>query len=339
MPVVFKCFHGYQPRPLYVTMLIPSFKSILHTSLIPPSSSAASSTTTRWFDDTRMLPRIDTRSLALLVTILLHILLLWIVVTRSPLELKPTAGSRDGAITYIAPLASAPPERKPAVKPTKVPAKPKPKPPPTPKTLAKRDKPKPITPRDAPPSLAIQQLTPAPNLAPQQDVARAAPEEDFASRLEANRKRRAESQPQDPAVADAAPAETESQRANRIAKDNVAFSRRRGAVEQDQNGGVFDVRNVHLHTAEFAFHGWSSNTSRNSTQVVAVEQGNEIDIEMAVVKRLVVFIRAMKPAEFVFESRRLGRSITLNAGVAYQAELERFLLREFFPTYVRTAGR
>ena len=322
-------------------MWIPSPKPLLLTSLIPPSSSTGSSTTARWFDDTRLLPRVDTRSLALVVTILLHILLLWIVITRSPLELKPTSGFNDGAITYIAPMAKAPAQQKPAVKPAvkppKVPAKPKQ--PPAPKSLAKRDEPRPITPRTAPPSLATEQLTPAPNVAPQQDVARAAPEEDFASRLEANRKRRAEAQAQDPVMADAAPAETESQRANRIAKENVAFSRRKGAVEQDQTGGTFGVRNLRPHAAEFTFHGWSSNTQRNSMQVIGVEQGTEVDIEMAVVKRIILFIRTMKPGEFIFESRRLGRSITLNAGIAYQSELEQFLLKEFFPTYVRTAGR
>ena len=320
-------------------MRILSTKLILQTFLIPPSSSSGSSSTARWFDETRMLPRIDNRSLALVATILLHLLLLWIVITRSPLELKPTSGSNDGAITYIAPLASAAPQPKPAAKPPKVPAKPKPKQPPKPKALAKRDEPRPITPRNASPSLATEQLTPAPNVAPQQDVARAAPEEDFASRLEANRKRRAEAQAQDPAMAESAPAETESQRANRVARENVAFSRRRGAVEQDQTGGTFDVRNLHLHSAEFAFHGWSTNTQRNSTQVIGVEQGTEVDIEMAVVKRVILFIRAMKPGEFVFESRRLGRAVTMNAGIAYQAELEQFLLKEFFPAYVRTAAR
>lgn len=328
-------------------MWLPSPKFILLTSLIPPSFSAGSSAAARWFDETRLLPRVDTRSLALVVTILLHILVLWIVITRAPLELQPTAGSSDGAITYIAPLESTPPQRqpavkpvvKPAVKPPKVPVKPTSKQPPTPKALTKRDEAKPSTRRIAPPSLATEQLTPAPNVALQQDAAGAAPQEDFASRLEANRKRRAEAQAQDPTMADSAPTETESQRASRIAKDNVAFSRRRGAVEQDQTGGTFDVRNLRLHSGEFVFHGWSSNTQRNSTQVVAVEQGSEVDIEMAVVKRVIVFIRAMKPGEFVFQSRRLGRAVTLNAGIAYQAELERFMLEEFFPAYVRTAGR
>ena len=307
-----------------------------------PSLSFAGGSAGRWFDETRLLPR-DTRSLALVVTILLHLLLLWMVILRSPLEIKPISGANDGAITYIAPLASAQPENKPAVRPPKVPAKPKPKQPPRPKTLAKREAPRAITPRTAPPSLATEQLTPAPNVAPtvapQQDVARAAPEEDFSARLEANRKRRAEAQAQDPSVADAAPVESESQRANRIARENVAFSRRKGAQDQDQTGGIFDIRNLHLHTAEFAFHGWSTNTQRNSTQVIGVEQGTEVDIETAVVRRIITFIRTMKPGEFVFESRRLGRSITLNAGIAYQAELEQFLMKEFFPTYVRTSGR
>lgn len=350
-------------------MYIPSLPSILHSSLIAPAPSAAGDRLSGRFDDTQLLRQRDARSIALLATIVLHLLLVWMMVLHEPLELKAIPGVPDGAITYIAPLALA--TQQPPSEPARLPPEPKltlppkpkprlpPKPAPKPKPPPRQAQPQPTTPiptptptptpplaasrqlselpspRDATPSLATERLTPAPNTAPQQDTARAPPEDDFSARIEANRRQRAEAQAQDPTMAAATPAESESQRASRIAKENVAFSRRKGAQEKDQSGGVFDVRAVGLRRAEFAFHGWSANAGRNSTQVVSVEQGTEIDLEIAVVKRLITFIRTMRTGEFVFESRRLGKPVTLNAGVAYENELQQFLLREFYPTYVR----
>ena len=288
------------------------------------------------------------RSIGLALAVLLHVLGIWMLIARDPLEVKPPSAGTEEAITYIAPLAeaSAPqPITPPAEKPKPKPPVPKPpvarprklQPQPKPPVLARSAPPRRITPQ--PPAPATEPLTPAPNIAPTPDVAAvpAPPAEDFSARIEAARKRRAEAQAQDPALAEA-PAESESQRANRIARENIAFSQRGQGAAREQSGGIFDLRNVSLHRAQFTFRGWNPNFKRNWLQQVDVEQGTEVDIEMAVVKRIIIFIRTMKPGEFVFESRRLGRSVTMNAGIAYQAELEQFLLKEFFPAYVRTAA-
>ena len=144
---------------------------------------------------------------------------------------------------------------------------------------------------------------------------------------------------QDPSQADSTSTETESERANRIARDNIAFQQNGNGANRDKSGGVFQVRQIGLHNASFMFRGWNTNFKRDSVQLIDVDQGGEEDIENAVVKRMIELIRSQKPDEFVWDSHRLGRSITLNAGAAYEGELRQFLLKEFFPTYVRLGRR
>ena len=282
-----------------------------------------------------------TRVLGLALAVLLHLLLLWLILAPDPLVIKPPKGGTEEAITYIAPLADAS-EASQATPPRPKPLPRTPPQPPQPKSLpvARKTPPKPpkpptITP-PAPQLAANEPLTPAPAIAPQPDAIREAPADDFSTRIEAARKRRAEAQAQDPSMAQAAP-ESDSQRANRIARDNIAFQQRGQGVERDQTGGVFQLRDVRTHSAEFMFRGWNPNFRRNSSQLVAVEQGSEPDIENAIVKRMINLIRTHKSGEFVWESHRLGRQITLNADPTHEGELRQFLIREFFPTYVRSS--
>ena len=293
--------------------------------------------------------------MGLILAVLLHVLGIWMLIARDPLVVLPPSAGTENAITYIAPLAEAsapqpitPPTPKlkpPAVKPPAVKppvAQPrKPKPQPKPPVLARSVPPRQITPPQPPqppqpPSAATDALTPAPNIAPTPDVAATPtpPTEDFSARIDAARKRRADAQAQDPALAEAA-TETESQRANRIARENIAFSQRGQGAAREQTGGIFDLRNVSLHRAEFTFRGWNPNFKRNWLQLVEVEQGTEVDIEQAVVTKMIGVIRANRKGEFIFESRRLGRQITQNADPAYEPALRAFLLKEFFPTYTR----
>ena len=295
--------------------------------------------------------------MGLILAVLLHVLGIWMLIARDPLVVLPPSAGTENAITYIAPLAEAsvpqpitPPTPKlkpPAVKPPAVkppvaqPRKPKPKPQPKPPVLARSVPSRQITPPQPPqppqsPSAATDALTPAPNIAPTPDVAATPtpPTEDFSARIDAARKRRADAQAQDPALAEAA-TETESQRANRIARENIAFSQRGQGAAREQTGGIFDLRNVSLHRAEFTFRGWNPNFKRNWLQLVEVEQGTEVDIEQAVVTKMIGVIRANRKGEFIFESRRLGRQITQNADPAYEPALRAFLLKEFFPTYTR----
>ena len=300
-------------------------------------------------------PRIS-RSIGLALAVLLHVLGIWMLIARDPLVIQPPSAGSDNPITFVAPLADAGAPQ-PITPPVVTPKPPKPKsiplrkPPPTaqpkPPVLARAVPPRPITlPRPAvattTPVTPAEPLTPAPNIASTADAApvaaasvspASAPTEDFSARIDAARKRRAEARAQDPALAEAT--ETEAQRANRIVRDNIAFSQRGQGSTREQTGGIFDLRNVTLHRAEFTFRGWNPNFKRNWLQLVEVEQGAEVDIEQAVVTKMIGVIRANRQGEFIFESRRLGRQVTQNAEPAFEPALRTFLLKEFFPNYVR----
>ena len=263
------------------------------------------------------------RSTGLLLTVLFHALGVWLLIAHDPLVMKPPSAGSDGAITYIAPLAQAP-----ASKATPPPAALAPEATPPQPLVKQLRKPRLV------PKVPVPSRPPAP-VADQPDIAltqpATPPAEDFSARIEAARKRRSEGVAQ-------APAETDSQRANRIARDNIAFSQRGQGAERDQSGGVFQLRSTRLHNAEFMFRGWNGNFKRDSAQLIAVEQGAEVDIEVAVVKRMIALIRSQKSGEFIWDSHRLGRQLTLNANPSYETELLQFLLKEFYPTYVRTSG-
>ena len=61
-----------------------------------------------------------------------------------------------------------------------------------------------------------------------------------------------------------------------------------------------------------------------------MRQGSNPDIRIAVVREMISIIRRYENEDFVWESRRLGRNITLSARAQDTRELEKFMLREFF---------
>lgn len=160
--------------------------------------------------------------------------------------------------------------------------------------------------------------------------------DDMLTQLDAARRRRADAAA--PEIT-AAP-EDDAQRANRIARENIAAAHpgARGADKDDQ-GGVFQVRRLGLHSAEFMFRGWNVDFRRNSTQLVNVEQGADQDIRIAVVQKMIELIRRHKSGDFVWDSHRLGQQFTLSAKPEHGGELQQFLLREFFPDYVAATPR
>jgi hypothetical protein len=161
------------------------------------------------------------------------------------------------------------------------------------------------------------------------------------TQLEAARRRRAEAQSQDrPATPDAPPQRSEAPDPNSIARANVAESLKRASgPNQKDSGGVFQVRHVGYRDATFVFHGWNANSRRQVNQLIDVELGTEPDIETAVVKKMIEIIRAQTTDTFVWDSHRLGKQLTLSARREDSVELQQFLMREFFPDYIRAPRR
>lgn len=252
------------------------------------------------------------------ISIALHLLIVayYLFHPKDKITIKPPA--KEGEMVWVAPLKDKPaPKAKPEPKKTEV-AKAAPQPRRESKVVSKTAKPKLET--FVPPVQATMK-PPTP-----------APEEDMMARVEAARKRRADANPQPQAE----PQESENDRANRIARANIMGAQGRNAAgERDETGGIFSIVNKSGLSADIKFRGWNTNFKRNWSQQVHVELGTDIDIETAIVRRMIDLIRKEKPGEFQWESHRLGKVITMNAGKPYQAELEAFLLKEFFPNYRR----
>lgn len=100
----------------------------------------------------------------------------------------------------------------------------------------------------------------------------------------------------------------------------------------DRTGGIFQILSKSAFTAEFAFNGWQQDTQRHWREVIEVRAKAGEDIDLAIVRSMIALIRSHYNGDFLWDSRRLGRVVTLSARAEDNAALEQFLLREFFGT-------
>lgn len=126
-------------------------------------------------------------------------------------------------------------------------------------------------------------------------------------------------------------AESDNARANRAAAANLATQRQLTfGYDPSRSGGVFDIERMTHDHAEFTFVGWNSDARRRTKQLIEVRIGNNSDIRIAVVRKMIAIIREHEPVEFLWDSRRLGRSITLSSRMRDNDGLEDFMMKEFF---------
>jgi hypothetical protein len=215
---------------------------------------------------------------------------------------------------------------------TQTPPQPTPRPRHAPGRASKRPAPNP-----APKVLAMQ--SPEPSLTqspipapPPADPAPAPAYADLASMIEARRRARAPASPPQAQGKPAAPAETEQERHNRIVADSLGLTRTPGfGGDRKPGGGIFQIKNINYYDAEFVFFGWNKDIRRNSQQVIEVRRGTNASIQIAIVRRMIAIIRENTMVDFLWESPRLGRNVTLSARSEDNAGLEDFMMREFFP--------
>ena len=86
-----------------------------------------------------------------------------------------------------------------------------------------------------------------------------------------------------------------------------------------------------INDAEFAFFGWNREIRRKTMQIIEVSKGNNADIRIAMVRKMISMIREEVKEDFNWESKMLGRNIMLSARLRDNAYLEDFMMREFFP--------
>lgn len=190
----------------------------------------------------------------------------------------------------------------------------------------------PSAPRTAPPVLAIERASPS-GAAPRPSETPQPAKDDFASLVDARRRAReaAASAPPAPASPPAPRAESERERQERIVAANLGLDRvPTFGADRRQGGGIFQIQRMGYQSAEYVFFGWNKYIKRNANQVIEVTRGANPSMEIAVVRSMIAIIREHEQGNFMWESIRLGREVSLSARLSDTAGLEDFLMQEFF---------
>lgn len=287
-------------------------------------------------DSTRRRASARSISLAAAVSALVHLLALW---QTRPFVLHPSPEADrfgEGRGPLAVHILPPPPVRPPAVREPPPGRVQRPAPPPR----APRAAPAPPRKAKPPPVIALDRPGARPRVPPpapqaKQPPARAPAGTDLSSDIEARRRAREASSPS-LAFPDAQPqpqaaAEDANARANRLAAANLATGRAQAfGYDPNRGGGIFSLQHVAYDYAEFLFYGWNRDARRNTAQLIEVRKGNNPDIRLAVVRRMIAIIREYEQQDFLWESRRLGRYVTLSARPRDNDGLEEFMLAEFF---------
>ena len=277
------------------------------------------------------------------LSIVVHVLLILLI---RPEILKPEKGGETHG-EHRGPLSvEIAPRFRPPSPPVERPQQPTPQRRVEPRAAPKA---KPEVRRPPPPPPVIARNTPAPEVprvpverpAPPQAQPPAAPREaDLASLLEARRRARGEQTASAPLPAEPVPqVEDAKTRAQRIAEANLGTNRKPKFGERGPGGGIFQIRRMAYDYAEFSFYGWNPDIRRDTGQLIEVRKGNHPDIRLAVVRRMIAIIRSHKEDDFTWESPRLGAVVSKSARLKDNAELEAFLMQEFFEDDRRPVGR
>jgi hypothetical protein len=267
---------------------------------------------------------------AVAISILVHILALWQVHPNIDLKSPAPLEAARRMTAQLLPPSPSPSRTSPPAAPApsrqSVPAE----------SRLSRPVPPPPAPRAAtPPVLALNQPAASANVpsapSPPPALPRPPADGDMSALIEARRRARGESAPPAPQVSSEAPAEDEAAKRARIQTANMGLSRTQTfGYDPSKSGGVFQVERLGFDSADFVFFGWNRDIKRNTMQHIEVLKGNNPNIRIAVVRKMIAIIREYEPGDFHWESQRLRRGITLSARAIDNAGLEDFMMREFF---------
>jgi hypothetical protein len=263
--------------------------------------------------------------IAFIVSIVLHALVFFIVVPK--IDFDPSTPSTTIEVS-LAPKATAP-EIAPLPEP------PQPEVVPQPKVLAqkpsrqaKKPKPKDFSVPKVLTQESNTQVLPTTPIKPQAETAPDAPT-DMASYVAQQRAKReaAESDAarQNATAVAAEQGLTEEQKRDERIKNNL----------KSGTNGIFSIQRLEAKSASFSFKGWTD-YSNVKLKFYDVEASNGEDVRLVMIRRMIAIIREHYDGDFPWESHRLGRTITKSARQEDSAELEDFLMQEFFGRNYKT---
>ena len=267
--------------------------------------------------------------IAFVVSIVLHLLALLFLVPKIDLNPSPQATTME---VSLAPKPTAPePETVPEPIPSPAPEVKK-------KIIAKKPTSKPSTPKASDFFVPKVLTTPQPSaqtipitspIKPQPQTSTDAPADMMAM---VNQKR----------------AQREEQESDAVRQNSAAAAAERGPSAEEkrdanikrnfQSGtnGVFEITRLESRSASFTFLGWTSSLSNARREFFEVEASAGEDVRLLMIRRMIGLIRTHYQGDFDWESHRLGRTIVKSARVEDSAELEEFLMQEFFGQNYKT---
>lgn len=267
---------------------------------------------------------------AVFASLLLHAILLFWVIPKP--EMNPIPQSTTIEVN-LAPLPqTAPVIAEPAPLPE---AQPEPQPP-APKVIAKKPAVKPSKPKpqdfSVPEVLTRPTPSPLPMPPPVPRDQSPAPKEAPVDMMAMVNQRRAQRQ-----AVESYAAQQNAEAAARERGPSEDEKRDRRIMENLKVGtnGIFEVKRIDSNSASFSFKGWTDNYNNAKMQFFQVEARSGQDIRLIMIRRMIDLIREHYQGDFEWESHRLGRSVMKSARVEDSAELEDFLMQEFFGPHYR----
>lgn len=260
-------------------------------------------------------------AIGLTLSLLLHALILFHAAEDQPppmdISMPGPKGNQQLTVRLLPMSPSAKPapeapQKKTVLEPPPVAKKPTPQKPSQPRTAQK----KPNASKSS--DVAKLQLPPSPK-APNQ----VAPAADISDMLAAARERRR-------AAGIVEPESAPPQDDNAIARENIQHMMEMQSRGRNDSGGVFQITYKGVRNAEFIFRGWNVRRRTDSRQLIQVDAGPNGDVDRAIIRKIIEVIRQTQSGDFPWESDRLGRVVTLSARQKDNAELEEFLMKEFF---------
>lgn len=100
--------------------------------------------------------------------------------------------------------------------------------------------------------------------------------------------------------------------------------------QKEGTSGVFQILRIDDESAEFSFLGWHSEYSNSHREVFDVSAGPDGDVQHAVVRKMIEIIRRYYDGDFNWKSDRLGTEVVLSARLKDDAQLQAFMMKEFF---------
>jgi hypothetical protein len=169
----------------------------------------------------------------------------------------------------------------------------------------------PLPPPPPPPPVVAAPTRPSPPI-----------EGDLAAYVQARRRERGEQE---------AALDNEAAKFNRAIAANLPAPAH-GVAAQDtkKGGGIFQIKRMTYDDAAFEFYGWNTAMGRKTPQLIEVRKGNNADMRIAVVRRMIVIIREFEKEDFTWDSPRQGHTVVLSARLSDNTYLENYLMHEFF---------